>query len=617
MRESGSWDRLLLVAMFASCLGCGGVVDPPELIEGGALHGSSLIGHEAIVDPGDWEGADTISLQWLVDGTPIPGANGAVYVPVEADDLHLLACEVTARGADATQRHVTEPVAVTREAPTVVEALDAHAFGQHTGSQRIDAAAAFSGDDLTFSVEGAGASVDPETGVITLATDAAIADSITVTARNSGGDTSFELPVTVVSPGQPEVTPASPPAHASTLLVHTRAELLNAIAGSVDGDIITIAPGVYDRFVWPKSTSHHLTLVAAQRANPPIMRGIWISANPASYFPAQSARGTWAKNLTIDGLRFQAELLDRIRTQKNSTHTVDITDSHGRGWGWRADFSYPGVANLGESAGFVGLKIGAGSDNVVVENCLFESFAKAINTGAASHLTVRNNEFSEIAEDAVIIWGGTDLTFEYNLWDNSRGISLAAAHAYGWSSSTVPPHQDFFQIACNSATQYVTRLTIRDNVMYDNTERVHGVLLNNAYVGGSTAAKLQNSRHRDVVVDNNFFDQTHTTGIQLTNTVGLTARHNKVMRQRVIAGSSKNDVAFVVGSWGRADAQNMANVRIQDNVSRKFKGPWNAAWIWTGNRTSNAADVFPPGWVEMRPGVAPARARKAGRYGTP
>ena len=199
--------------------------------------------------------------------------------------------------------------------------------------------------------------------------------------------------------------------------------------------------------------------------------------------------------------------------------------------------------------------------------------------------------------------------------DRLRGVSLQAAEAYGWQNPE-PVHQDFFQIACNSASQFCTRLNISYNVMTDDTERVHGVLLNNAYVDGSTAANLQGSRHRDVTVDNNFLKQTHTTALQLTNVVGLTARRNKVIRSRVIAGSSKNDVALVVGAWGSLDAQNCDDVTVQNNVSRKYKGPWKDLWVWSGNVESNDEAVLPAGWVEIRPERVTS-GRRAGRYGNP
>ena len=422
---------------------------------------------------------------------------------------------------------------------------------------------------------------------------------MTVTASNSGGAASTGFRVTVTGREQ-------------GVTVSSRAALLAAITASVAGDVIRIAPGVYDRFIWPKNTSHKLTLTPADLDNPPILRGIWISQNPDDFFPAQSPTGTWAKNLTIDGLRFQAELMTRM--QQADGKIVNITGEDGRGYGWRADYSYPGVTSLGESSGFVGIKLGSGCSDILIQNCLFEQFAKGLNV-QCDRATVQHCEFSEMCEDGVIIWGGEDLAFQYNIWSKSRGVSLQAAQAYGWKNDE-PVHQDFFQIACNSASQFCTRLNITYNVINDDSERVHGLLLNNAYVGGSTAANLQGSRHRNVTVENNFLKVTHTTALQLTNVVGLTARRNKVIRSKVVAGSTKNDVAIIVGAWGSLDAQNCDDITVQNNVSRKYKGPWKDSWVWTGNLETNDEAVLPPGWVEIRPELVKS-GRKAGRYGNP
>jgi hypothetical protein len=415
-------------------------------------------------------------------------------------------------------------------------------------------------------------------------------------------------------PVTPPEEPTEPGEPGSGTVVRSRQALIEAIVASGAGERILIGPGTYDRFIWPKSTSHALTLAPLEAGDPPVMRGIYIDDNPDSFWnpSAQAQRGQWARNLTIDGLVFRPEILTKVK-QKDG-EVVDITGDDGEGYGWRADFSFPGVVSSSEDAGLTGLRIGDGCQDVVVRNCLFEHFAKGISLGRPTRVTVWNNEFSKICEDGVMIWGGTGLDLQYNIWKNSRGVSLKAAQAYGWKNSE-PVHQDFFQIACNAPGQNVVGLTISNNVMYDDTVRVHGVLLNNAYVSGDPAARAS-SRHRDVVVENNFLKQTHTTALQLTNVVGLVARRNKVIRSRTVEGSRKNDVAIVFASWGNAEtAGNMEDVAVQDNVSRKYVNlNANAAWRQSGNVTTNDEDVLPAGWVEIRPELANSGPR-AGRYG--
>ena len=70
-----------------------------------------------------------------------------------------------------------------------------------TGTRSVDAAAAFAGEARRFAVSGAGASVDPLTGVVAIPTDAEVADApVTVTASNSGGSATAGFRVTVAAP---------------------------------------------------------------------------------------------------------------------------------------------------------------------------------------------------------------------------------------------------------------------------------------------------------------------------------------------------------------------------------------------------------------------------------
>ena len=63
---------------------------------------------------------------------------------------------------------------------------------------------------------------------------------------------------------------------------------------------------------------------------------------------------------------------------------------------------------------------------------------------------------------------------------------------------------------------------------------------------------------------------------------------------------------------GPPDAQNCDDVTVQNNVSRKYKGPWKDSWVWTGNVESNDEAVLPAGWVESGPsGSRPAAGQGA------
>jgi carboxypeptidase family protein len=82
-----------------------------------AVSGTPAVGSTLSCSTGSWSGAPTptFTYQWLLGGTPIPGARSSIYQVVSADEGHSLACEVTAtnvvKSANALSVAVAIPVA--------------------------------------------------------------------------------------------------------------------------------------------------------------------------------------------------------------------------------------------------------------------------------------------------------------------------------------------------------------------------------------------------------------------------------------------------------------------------------------------------------------------------
>lgn len=179
---------------------------PPEA--GPVLSGSGRIGEPVTVDPGTWAGtAASLRCQWLRDGAEIAGATGASYTPVPADDRTALACRVTATGPDGSVTAVTAALPVSYPPPVARGELLEEIFDQGSGVQTVAAAPDFTGENLAFSVAGAGATVDPATGIVAIPTDTALSDTVAVTATNSGGGATSAFPVTVEAAGSEELLP--------------------------------------------------------------------------------------------------------------------------------------------------------------------------------------------------------------------------------------------------------------------------------------------------------------------------------------------------------------------------------------------------------------------------
>ena len=154
-------------------------VPGPGVGTGPVLAGSGRIGAPVRVDPGPWGGM-RLACQWLRDGAAIAGATAASYTPGPADDRTALACRVTATGPEGSVVAVTPTLLVRYAAPVAQGGLPEEIFDQGSGVQTVAAAADFAGESLAFGVAGAGATVDPATGLVAIPTDTALAATVIV-----------------------------------------------------------------------------------------------------------------------------------------------------------------------------------------------------------------------------------------------------------------------------------------------------------------------------------------------------------------------------------------------------------------------------------------------------
>ena len=139
----------------------------------------------------------SVAYQWSTqESGPIAGATEQVFAPDGADfDGQTLFCTVT---PDPYPAQDTEALVVRYAPPIAVGTLSDKAFDMGTGLQSIDTSAAFSGDHLTFSVDGADAIINSSNGVLSIPTTfPRTGDVVTVTAQNSGGAASQSFTVTI------------------------------------------------------------------------------------------------------------------------------------------------------------------------------------------------------------------------------------------------------------------------------------------------------------------------------------------------------------------------------------------------------------------------------------
>ena len=119
-------------------------------------------------------------------------------MPTPAEDGADLDCLVTATNAGGSEALAAGPLRVTQAPPVALGAIADLVLTQGEAPGRVEAAGHFSGEGLSFSVEGAGAEIDAS-GVISVPTGGLLAEEVVVTARNSGGSATAVFRVSVVS----------------------------------------------------------------------------------------------------------------------------------------------------------------------------------------------------------------------------------------------------------------------------------------------------------------------------------------------------------------------------------------------------------------------------------
>jgi hypothetical protein len=172
----------------------------PEMVVAPVLPEVAAIGSKISVEAGTWSGTPVpeLTYQWLLDGVEIAGAVEVSYLPLASEDGNLLACRVTASNSAGTAQAVSSAAEVRHATPLAAGGLADLLLDAGSGPVTVAAGAEFSGENLVFSVTGAGVEIDSTTGLVTISTDdLRTEEAITVTAGNSGGSATSSFRVTV------------------------------------------------------------------------------------------------------------------------------------------------------------------------------------------------------------------------------------------------------------------------------------------------------------------------------------------------------------------------------------------------------------------------------------
>jgi hypothetical protein len=276
----------------------------PLLITAPVIAGAGTIGTPLSADPGLWTSAETpaFAYLWLRDGTAIAGATEAIYVPGPEDDLSDLAVRVTATNAGGSTEAVSGALRVTYAAPVARGSLFDEVFDQGSGEQIVETAQEFAGENLRFALEGPeglDATIEPETGILRIATDAPLSGAeIVVTASNSGGSARSAFLVTIEAADGSDDLPVPLAPGAGDWAFGANVDDPRYDAGTVKNHTITIADPTITAVRWSNQLELAPDNIGVRCL--PITGGFRLWANSdTSTFMTLSQDGAFIPNVSI------------------------------------------------------------------------------------------------------------------------------------------------------------------------------------------------------------------------------------------------------------------------------------------------------------------------------
>lgn len=160
----------------------------PRMLSAPRVQGVAQPGERLFAEPGTWQGAEALDLQWCLDGAPIPGETGASCLIGDDMDGGQIALRVTARAVAGNAAGESAPLPVQSPPPELLPLVLDDVLDATPGMAEIPVAHAFRGKALRFSVRGEGVRVDSRTGCVSVPTARPHPGmKIRVEARNSGG----------------------------------------------------------------------------------------------------------------------------------------------------------------------------------------------------------------------------------------------------------------------------------------------------------------------------------------------------------------------------------------------------------------------------------------------
>ena len=312
------------------------------------------------------------------------------------------------------------------------------------------------------------------------------------------------------------------PARAADLSAADALTFAAALTRAGPGDRILVAPGAYgDAVIGPRRGQGALTIAAANPADPPVFRSIFIRE---------------ADGLTLENLR----VAFGVSPAPQSERAVEIRQSSRirlRG------LAISSAANADAADDATGLIIRDSRDVMVEASSFTDVFRGAVLYDSAG-VAIRASRFARLGSDGVAGRGAQGLVIENNTFTD-----FTPADPVRW-------HPDAVQLWSRGAERANECIVIRGN----DISRGAGAPAQGVFL------KTPEIRSRDILIEGNRIEQAMGQGVFVQNAADVTIRGNTLIAAEPVLHPPAIEV--------RAP---FANVVVEDNAAPKFRLPAGVA----------------------------------------
>lgn len=331
----------------------------------------------------------------------------------------------------------------------------------------------------------------------------------------------------------------------ANITVSSSAQLVSAVKGAKDGDIIQLSAGDYGK----------VSLSNIHFAN-----GVTItSADPNQQAVLAGLKVTNSSGLNFDQIEFALNPVDKyfpITVSGSSDVHFSALDVHGLIDG---DSSIEAMAMMIR-----------GSSNVSVTGSHFEELHHAVNFLDSHHLDISGNSFQTIRSDGIRGGGTSDLVINNNYFTDFHPVGA--------------DHPDAIQLWTTNTDQPARNITITGNVV----ERGEGGIIQGIFLRDQSGGKVP---YQNVTISDNIVLGGMYNGISVGNAQGL------VMTDNVVGAYGDQK------SWLRIESS--TGVQMTGNAASLYVLNNNAYLANSGNSTTGAVQATPEAmlksWFDTHP----------------